>query len=353
MPSLLHPGRLALPLIVLAGALAGCLPPAHTDAAGPPRDYLFCFWNTENFFDDRDDGEKREPDKEFDSWFANDPDILALKLSRLTSVLKEMNDGRGPDILAIAEAESERAAELLAKSLNEALPKAPPYKHVLFRDPKGGRHIATAVITRLPVIADKTRLHGRRQRILETHVTVNGHDLVVLATHWSSRVSDEGGGRDRYAEVIYGRFHAMYRSDPKVDLLICGDFNDNPDDKSVTEFLHATGDLQKVKAGGDEPMLYNQFAKLWEENRGKDNRDKVGSHYYRGHAYIFDQICISPGLLDEYGWTCLPQTAHIHRHKFVDRKGQPLRFGTERDKGERGPSDHLPVTVRLKVAGPE
>jgi endonuclease/exonuclease/phosphatase family metal-dependent hydrolase len=353
MPSLLRWIRLGVPLAALACVLAGCFRPETTDAAAAPRDYLFCFWNTENFFDDHLDGERREPDKEFDTWFAKDPEILALKLSRLTSVLAAMNSGRGPDILAIAEAESERAAELLAKSLNEALPKAPPYKHVLFRDPKGGRHIATAVITRLPVIAAKTQLHGRRLRILEAHVTVNDHDLVVLATHWSSRVHNEGEGREHYADAIYGRFHAMYKANPRVDLLVCGDFNDNPDDKSVTEHLHATGDVRKVKAGGDEPLMYNLFAEVWEKNQGKDNRDKVGSHYYRGHAYIFDQIVVSPGLLDDYAWTCLPETAQIHRHKFVDRKGQPLRFGTERDKGERGPSDHLPVSVRLKVAGPD
>jgi endonuclease/exonuclease/phosphatase family metal-dependent hydrolase len=345
--------RVAVPLAALACVLAGCFRAEPTGAAGPPRDYLFCFWNTENFFDDRLDGERREPDKNFDAWFANNPEILALKLSHLTSVLAGMNAGRGPDILAIAEAESERAARLLAKSLTEALPKQPPYEHVLFRDPKGGRHIATAVITRLPVAAAKTQLHGRRLRILETHVTVNGHDLVVFATHWSSRVHNEGEGREHYADIIYGRFHAMYKSNPKVDLLVCGDFNDNPDDKSVTEHLHATGDLRKVKAGGAEPMLYDLFTEVWEKNRSKDNRDKVGSHYYRSHAYIFDHIVVSPGLLDDYGWTCLPETARIHRDKFVNRKGEPLRFGTERDRGERGASDHFPVSVRLNVAGPD
>jgi endonuclease/exonuclease/phosphatase family metal-dependent hydrolase len=328
--------------------LAGCLAPAPTaPAESVSKDYLFCFWNTENFFDDTLDGEKKEPDRAYDEWFSSDKEAFALKLKNLTTVLAGMNDGRGPDILALAEVETERAAELLMESLNKAIKGAPPYKHVAFRDPKGGRHIATAVLTRLPLVGNRTQLLGKRLRILEAHIEANGHDLVVLAAHWTSRVSnEEGEGREHYAQQIYGRFKAMYKANPGVALLVCGDFNDNPDDKSVTEYLHATADLAKVRAGGDEPYLYGLFSELWQKNKG----GKVGSHFYRGHAYIFDQIAVSPGLLDNQRWTCEVDTARIYNtHEFVDKKGHPIRFGSPRDKGERGASDHLPVTVRLKV----
>jgi endonuclease/exonuclease/phosphatase family metal-dependent hydrolase len=348
--------RLALLLIVLAIVLPYFLAPQTQEHTAPtPGDYLFCFWNTENFFDDQDNNERRQPDRAFDGWFSGDPDAFRQKLANLTAVLAAMNDGRGPDILALAEVETERAARLLADALGKAVKGAPPYKNVLYRDPKGGRHIATAILTRLPVAAGRTRLLGRRQRMLEGHVEVNGHDLAVLATHWTSRVSDEeGGGRDSYAEQIYGRFKALYRANPQVDLLACGDFNDNPDDKSVTESLHTTGDLDKVRAGGDEPLLYGLFTDLWLRQQDKPERQRLGTHYYRGRAYIFDQIVVSPGLLDDRGWTCEVGTARIHKHEFVDARGRPIRFGTERDKTplrERGVSDHLPVTVRLKVAG--
>jgi hypothetical protein len=36
--------------------------------------------------------------------------------------------------------------------------------------------------------------------------------------------------------------------------------------------------------------------------------------------------------------------------KVTDSKGRPKRFGDKEDKGERGYSDHIPVTVRHKVA---
>src|SRR5205823_12857993 len=124
----------------------------------------------------------------------------------------------------------------------------------------GGRNIATAIITRLEVEKNRTQLLGKRQRILEGHFYAGSHDLVVLATHWTSRVSDaQGEGRDKYADIIYGRYRAMYKSNPRVAVLVCGDFNDPPDDESVTKHLHAIGDLAKVKAAGDPPLLFNLF----------------------------------------------------------------------------------------------
>jgi endonuclease/exonuclease/phosphatase family metal-dependent hydrolase len=360
------PRPFALTAALLLGALAalGCYRAASNNGApsesaaeaagaaaeGAPGDYLFCFWNTENFFDDKVDGWKTHPDKEFDTWFASDGGkVFRLKLEHLTEVLASLNDGKGPDILALAEVETERAAELLMESLNRAVGrKAAPYRHLLWKNPHGGRNISTAILTRLPVEKDRTQLLGKRQRILEGHVRVNGHDLVVIASHWTSRLREEGvGGRDHYADAIYGRFRAMYKSNPNVDVVICGDFNDNPDDDSVVKHLHATGDLALVRKGGEEPHLYNLFAKRWERDR-----NEVGTHYHRGKWFIFDQIVISPGMLKRPGWSWDEKyPAQIVRKMADEKTGRPLSFGNEKDKKRRGASDHFPVTVRLHVAG--
>jgi endonuclease/exonuclease/phosphatase family metal-dependent hydrolase len=312
--------------------------------------YLFCFWNMENFFDDKEDGRKG-PDKEYDEWFANDKKALQEKLDHLSSALMKMNDEKGPDIIAGAELESERSAELLMEALNAKI--ADPqqqYKHILFKEIKSGRHIATVIITRLDVDRGRTQLLGKyHQRILEGHLTVNGHELVIIASHWTSMVSDEQGDkRDRYADVIYGRFRAMYTSNPQVDFLVCGDFNDSPDDESVTNHLHAIGDRNKVTTGGREPYLYHLFADK------KYSDGTAGSENYKGKWNTFDQIAVSPDMLGGGGWTCETETAKIvndlTEYKEGRQKGHPHRFGNEKDKGERGWSDHFPVTVRLKVA---
>jgi endonuclease/exonuclease/phosphatase family metal-dependent hydrolase len=350
----LRPSRRLLPalpaLLALAAALTGCggLPSPDVPPAGSGEGYLFCFWNVENLFDDVDDGEKRKPDKEFDVWFSRNSKAREQKYANLCQVLLKMNGGKGPDILGLAEVETYRAAELLRDALNARLPKgAAPYGEPIWKDPAGGRHIACALLSRLKAPRSRAELLGRRLRILKAHVEADGADLVVVVSHWASRLRDKGPGRAKYGDQIYGDFKATYLANPKVAYLVCGDFNDNPDDASVTEHLRATSDRDAVlKAPPREPRLYNVLAPLW-----TGPRSEKGSHFYRGRTYLFDQICLSPGLLDGQGWSYVKDSAKIVP-ELADRKGHPLRFGNEHDKlppSERGASDHFPVTVRLKV----
>jgi endonuclease/exonuclease/phosphatase family metal-dependent hydrolase len=256
-----------------------------------------------------------------------------------------MNRERGPDIIALAEVESQRAAELLRDALNSRLKEQTlHYSSVLFKDPHGGRNIATAIITRLPVKGNRTQLHGHRLRILEGHIEVNGHDLVVLATHWTSRLTDKTGSqRAKYGDQAYGVFNAMYHSNPQVDFLICGDFNDPPDSPSVVEHLHAVGE-HEFSGANKEPHLLDLFA-------GKDP-NRYGTHYFQGKWFIFDQIVVSPGLLDTQGWSCDPGSAQTVNTLIRpgDKHRRPWHFGNSHTH-DHGYSDHFPVTVRLKVEG--
>lgn len=316
---------------------------AAAQAQAKSGSYLFCFWNVENLFDDRND-KRGKADEPYDNWFARDKKALDLKLERLCSALLKMNGGNGPDILAVIEVESIRAAELLQQALNKRLKNpALHYKHILMKDLAAGRHIAPAIITRLPVKAERTRLHGRKQRILEGHVNLRGHDLVILATHWTSRITDDtGDSRKRYADEIHSVYQALHHANRHVDLLICGDFNDPPDAPSVTQHLHAHGSLKTEGKKGTQPRLLNLMA-------GKAPKE-FGTHYYRGW-WIFDQIVVSPGMLDTQGWHCDPKSIHVENtlHREGDTQQRPWRFGDEDDKGPRGYSDHFPVTLRLQV----
>jgi endonuclease/exonuclease/phosphatase family metal-dependent hydrolase len=344
-----HRSRVAsvLCLVVLAGVVPlACQPQAAPEVRLPQagREYLFCHWNVENFFDDRLDHRSQAGDKEYDRWFAENPGILKEKLNHLSDALLKLNDGRGPDILGIVEVESLRAAELLKEALNARLrDPALHYQHVLMKEVAGGRHIAPAIITRLGVRGDRTRLHGRRQRILEGHIDVDGKDLVVFEAHWTSRLRETSEhGREDYADKIYGAVHAMYKSNPRVDVLIAGDFNDTPDDPSVVKRLHTTGDIEAVRRDGPELLLLNLFA-------DKDPA-RFGTHYY--HRWlIFDQIVGTPGMLDSFNWSCDVASVRTvnNLHRAGDRLKRPWRFGSENDHSSRGYSDHFPVTVMLQV----
>lgn len=320
--------------------------PAYT--AGKPGEFLLCFWNVENLFDDRDD-QRLTVDEPYDNWFARDVAARSLKLRRLTEALLRLNGGKGPDIIAGCEIESLRAAELLRDSLNESLADANwHYRYVVLKEVSAGRHIAPCVISRLPLREGRTKLVGVRQRILETEIELNGHALTVIVSHWTSRRNDHDGAearRERYGEAIYNRYRDLAIRDPDVDLLVCGDFNDTPQDGSVRMALRATGDLAEMTPDAIEPKLLNLFA-------GKDPA-RFGTHYY-SKLNIFDQIVVSRGLLDARGWACLLESVATVNGlvRPGGRTRAPWRFGNESDTTfERGYSDHFPVTVRLRVQG--
>src|SRR5262249_14166603 len=130
----------SLPLLLLVAILTACMGPAGVPPGrGPAADnqavsdeYLFCFWNLENCFDDNLDQRHNPPDKEYDAWFAGNPAVWQQKMENLSSVLASLNGGKGPDILAMAELESVRAAELLQEALNKKLAKPElQYKNLL------------------------------------------------------------------------------------------------------------------------------------------------------------------------------------------------------------------------------
>jgi hypothetical protein len=258
-------------------------------------------------------------------------------------------------VLVFAEVESVRAADLLRGTLNAKLQAAGAdpklqYTQLAMKNlgNDAGRHIGTGVLTRLPVAHARTTLHGRNVRILEAHVQADGHDLTVIASHWTSQLrqrdgSDGDAGRDKYARTIYDVYKAAADRDRAVDVLVCGDFNCPPDDSSVTDVLGAFGDRAKLNG---PPAFLNLLA-------GKDPA-RFGTIWYSGKPLIYDQICVSPGLLDGQGWACDPASVRVDTDGLI-RPGatrrEPWRFGDpERGPvGERGYSDHFPVTVRLTV----
>jgi endonuclease/exonuclease/phosphatase family metal-dependent hydrolase len=343
------PGRLLTLLLpaALAGLLglaAGCGPLATESGGAGAGDYLFCFWNTENLFDDIPGNSKGRADRDFDRWFATDAAARKQKYGNLANVLLQLNGGKGPDILAVAEVESARAADLLRQTLNGRLSDLRlHYKEPLVKI-GGGRHIGVAVLTRLKVGRIVNLREWSRLRITEVHLEAGGCELVVIASHWTSRVSDHtGAGRGKYGNLLYGRFRTLYERNAAVDLLICGDFNDNPDDDSVTKHLRATGDLAEVRGGG-KPLLFNLFARAWKEGEA--------SHAYGRAGFLFDQIVVSPGLLDRSCWSVDVDSARIVKQMAF--KGRPNSFGRPPPKDRRplrvrGASDHFPVTVRLSV----
>lgn len=316
-------------------------PPGTGPAPEPPGEgYLFCSWNVENFFDDTDDPKNHDP---LDSWFASDPEALPLKLDLIARAIISLGGGRGPDALALIEVENRRAVELLVEALNAGLPTDLHYTRIVHEDNISGRRIEPALITRLPVDERSTLVVDDR-RMIRARLVVDDQPLDVIVAHWTSRVTDrEGSKRLSYARAMYETYLEIERRSPDLaDVLLCGDFNDEPDDDSIRLGLRASGDPSAVSASAasGQPRLLNLMA-------GRDP-DQEGTYRYRGRWQILDHLVASPGLLDPEGWEILPGSLRVADSPDLrDTQGGPLRFGNPDNQNPRGPSDHFAVTVRL------
>jgi endonuclease/exonuclease/phosphatase family metal-dependent hydrolase len=324
-------------------------PPVAGD--GKPGTVFFCAWNVENFYDDQDDPKVHD---DMEDWFGSTPAMFREKVNHLADGLLFMNDGTGPDVACLCEVESERCMTALQETLNAKLDSAGKgdrkYTATLFKGDNMGRHFAPGILTRIPVTADRTRKLGKKHngRLIEGHLHENGHELIVIVAHWTSRVTDkegEGSRRADYAQDIYGRVRAILHENPDADLIVCGDFNDEFKDPSIQNDLHATDKPDLVRNALDEPRLLDLMAN-W-------NGEPPGSIYGKGHWSVFDHICVTRGLLDNKGWSCNPNTARVFATKEMrhGKHGEPFAFGKRSHEGSRGFSDHFPVTVQLSVAG--
>ena len=329
-----------LALLALAAWFARRSPEPHVAGPAPApsaEGYLFCSWNVENLFDDVDDPDVRDVDED---WFGTNPALVRAKVDHLAEALLMQADGRGPDILAVVEVENRHAAELLQDSLNHRLAPDLRYSYLIFRENRTGRHFAPAILSRLPGRIDPDFEFRPTLRILAGRIEAGGAPLTVLASHWTSRLTDQGGGR----RAIYGDAHYRAARDlgPDADLLICGDFNDEPDDPSVRDHLHAIGDAAVVRDRRGPLRLLDLMA-----------GPHPGTIEFRGRFQTFDHLVAAPGLLDPPGWVVLPETLRVADGPSlrIGRNGRPWRFGGPREAGPRGYSDHFAVTVRLRVPG--
>lgn len=318
--------------------------------------YQFCVWNVENLFDDSDD-DRNSIDDEYDNAFAQNAALRQEKYDRIAGALLGMNGGRGPDVIACVEVETIRAAELLRETLNRKLAEAGAephwqYTQVAMKNLDGGRHIAPCLITRLNVAHSRTRQPDRRLRVLEAQVGANGHDLLVIVSHWTSKRpqpdgSDGSEGRARYARLIHDLYSDAVSTDPDRDVVVCGDFNDPPGAASLTEMLHAISDRARVVPGTNPPLLLDLLA-------GKPP-EQFGTIWYSGDPLIYDNICVSPGMLNLAGWSCEPDSIRVPTEGLIrlgSTRREPWRFGSPANPptGGRGYSDHFPVTLTLRAA---
>ena len=300
-------------------------------------------WNLENLFDTKDDPSVRG-DEEFTPESAKHwtKERLDIKLKNLAKVISKMNDGKGPDLLGLCEVENREVVEMLVERLKSLGRKY----QIVHKDSPSERGIDCAIIYDSTVFTlVEPHFHHvdakNTRDIVEAKFKRNGIDLYVFMAHWPSRFNEEQY-RHRAADVLRKRVDSILAAEPKADIVVLGDLNDEPDDTSIRVHLRTV--KSEVQMAADS--LLDTTAPMKDANKG--------TIVYKNKWELFDHVIISRGLLDSAGFRWkkgstrridLPELIFTPRSK--DEIPRPNQSYTRNDFHRSGYSDHLPVGCML------
>lgn len=303
------------------------------------------FYNLENLFDLEDDP------------YTNDNDFLHVsakkwtpkryrnklrKLSYAISNIGRRETGKHPAIVGMAEVENAKVIEDLINS-KHLEPYNYGYVHYNSLDERGidvaliydmdyfkvtSSNKFTIELMTLDGLADYTR------DILLVSGQLDGETMHIIVNHWSSRREGEKETEPKRltASAKVGEIiDSLKVKEPDAKILIMGDFNDDPNSKSIISLM-------------DGYQLYNPMTTLRSFNRGSTQHNK--------HWILFDQILFTPNFLASSKEQFEFYKADIFDEDFLKLfngpyKGSPFRtYVGKKYKG--GYSDHFPVYAIFK-----
>jgi len=315
--------------------------------------HFIAWWNVENLFDEKDAPLERRPERikskmnaDLKDWT---PEVLRNKLNNLSWVIAQMNDGKGPDILGVCEVENKHVLELLVIAI------AVPERNygIIHSNSPDNRGIDVAFIYdrnkyefnegeffEHPII----KRYATREIIQATLKTAKGTELILVGNHWPSRSS--GQYESEPFRIMAGetlsyfveRIQEIKGDDTAI--IVMGDFNDEPFNRSVNDYALSVRNRNKVVYGRN-PYLYNLMWPLM----GK----RIASYEYGGCPLMIDQFMVSKGIAKKSGLFSIDENdvkLEIYEGMVDGRYDSPVRFGQEKPNFS-GFSDHLPISFVL------
>ena len=178
---------------------------------------------------------------------------------------------------------------------------------------------------------------------------IDGEPFFFVVSHWPSRRGGQSSSaylREGLASQIKSICDSVRNENPSTKVVVMGDFNDDPGDKSVSECLGAK--LKKNKLGKND--MWNPYWQM--------HRDGYGTLVYNDLWNLFDNIVVSEnvanapkGTLEIWKPKQSSYYGNVFKAEFLFQKegqykGYPLRTYVG-NNFQGGFSDHLPVYIYL------
>jgi predicted extracellular nuclease len=310
---------------------------------GQSGQFKIAFYNTENSFDTIDDPNKSDEDFLPGSKVAWNSERYYHKLNNIARALGSIDSINLPAIIGLAEVEN---ITVLNDLINKTSLKRGHYQAILEEgsDPRG---IDVGLIFRKDVVKYISHHSFASAQSFKTRAVLyvcladaKKDTFHIFVNHWKSRT---GGATETEPQRIENATNLRHLTDslqlrkPKANIVILGDLNDEPANKSIGEVLGAIAPGKKAGTGGLYNLMYDRFQK------------GEGTLYYKDWD-LFDQIIVSGNLLGKKtgkGPVILSPYAYIFKPEWLLYKSRNGDMVPNRTAGSKeyfgGFSDHLPV----------
>lgn len=311
------------------------------------------FYNLENLFDVYDDTLKNDEsflpqgDHHWSSY------KYYQKSNNLGKTILSVGGWEGVEIIGLCEVENRKVLEDL---VHKTVLKQTDYQ-ILHTESPDKRGIDVALLYRADKITIDTVQYiqvflGKDQRptrdvLYATLLTSNNARLHVFVNHWPSRYGGQMKSdpkRKMAARVVRGYVDSIMIAEPTANILLMGDFNDEPENESIHDVLRATSD----STFSDSTALYNLMSPI---------RGNHGTHKYQGAWGVLDQFMVTKSLFRGEKNLQIIEGPFIFRAPFLMAKETKYPGWTPYRtfigfKYMGGYSDHLPIFVDLQLLNP-
>lgn len=320
-------------------------------------EFRIMFYNTENLYDTKDNPKTNDDDLTPQGNLRWTNTRYWKKQNNISSVISAVGNGRPPTLVGLCEVENDSV--LLDLTQHTTLRKD-NYRYIITssKDMRGSNVALLYQRDQFKVVAtrhytpyyDIDSLKATRDILHVTGKIVNGDTLDVFVCHFPSRregIKKTRPLRIRCAEMLKEKTDSISKIRPNPNIIIMGDFNDYPNDISMSQALGAES-IEEAELTVTF-FLYNMFY-----DKMKDK--SIGSYKYKGKWGYVDQFIVSGSLLDDNrptyirGWEAHVFSSDFLLEKDSEKYGGMKPFRTYSGwKYLGGYSDHLPIYMDLNI----
>ena len=318
-------------------------------------DFRVVFYNVENLFDTESNPEKDDDDFTPGGFMNWTPWKYWEKQRNITRVITAIGGMQSPALVGLAEVEND---SVLYDLTRRSPLRAQEYEFIITNSPDR-RGINVALLyqrhqfrllehNEYEIVFRNRNTRPTRNILHAVGQVINGDTLDVFVVHFPSRL---GGQRETEPAridantLLRQKVDSLFLVRQTANIIIMGDFNDYPTDRSLRQTLGAGNINDRI-----EPQaLYNMFLHRIRERN-------FGTYKFQGSWDVIDHFIVSGNLLDGNHSTHVKNNeAHIFKPDFLLEPDE--RFGGMRpfrtNIGPRyigGFSDHLPIYMDLIIS---